>query len=1045
MSNATRILAATIASVLSLSATEAAPVINSVLVTSNAAGTPTSIGINGTGLCANSAVTSCTASNLPTLTLGGAALTVTAATPASVTANLGVLAAGTYTLNLTAGSAGAATYYVTVDPDVLGATGPTGPAGAKGATGPTGAAGAKGTTGATGAAGAKGATGATGTNGSATVAIGLTTTGTAGTAASVTNSGSGTAAVLNFTVPSGANGTQGPQGIQGPVGPAGSTGPIGPTGPTGVGMIWFGAWNSAVPYPIRAVVSYNGSSYIAVQANQSVVPTTDIATNNGLNWNLVAQGGSTGATGAAGAIGATGPQGIAGNVGPQGPAGVTGLQGQPGVTGMQGPTGPQGAPGPAGPTGSAAPSSSSFTLSGSWDASASYSPGNVVTSSTTGSTCLYVALKTVNSQSPDFGLSPPNSKGSWVALTSGCATNGSQSVISTVAGQMPRTPVDARSHNFPYPWPLVRSSSGKIFFESDSAIYRYDPNTQTVSPYAGTGMAGNSGDGGPAIAAKIGRVSNLAIDTQDNLYITDFSSRNVRRVDLAGIITTVFSSPTAFPYTSTVTSDGTLFVADLGNCQIFRIKDNSVTTLPGGPVGVACVTGLTHDASDNVYAVYEYYPGNDDTIVEYGTDGSISVIAPNGLGSFGTAVGLAIDNVGNFYTADFGNRNAILKVARDGTTSIIAGGAAGFTPDGSLAQGNPLSSPWDLAIDGTTLYFTEGASQLIRAIAPDGTLHTLVGNGVPENNSASTFGIAATIGNIATDPSGNIFFGELNRLRRIDPAGALTTVAGTGQWGPYSGDGNLAINTALQAVHGVTTDVGGNVYFTIADQTNKWKVLKYDGNTRTLSTVIQFAANERPNSLSIDANQHLVVTGSCVSPKGNFGEGCSGGGFFAQKMSVYDLNGNLLKSLDSGTFTLAGDSTTDSVGNVYIADAGSHRIKKIDVAGNLTTVAGNGIQGYAGDNGPATAASLNCPASVTVDANGTLFIADMNNNVVRRVTRDGVISTLAGNGTDVSGGDGGPPLSASFTGPNHVAIDNFGNLYVSELYGYRIRKISNVH
>mgnify|MGYP003352502978 FL=1 len=167
--NGGHVLALAVGSVLAGTA-GAAPTISSVLVTSNASGTPTSIGINGSGLCATTTVTTCTGTNLPTLTIGGTALVVVAK-PTIVTANLPILASGTYTLLLTAGNAGSVSYNLAIAPSAAGATGPTGPTGAAGAPGVAGAKGATGATGAAGAAGTKGSTGATGATGAAGVSV----------------------------------------------------------------------------------------------------------------------------------------------------------------------------------------------------------------------------------------------------------------------------------------------------------------------------------------------------------------------------------------------------------------------------------------------------------------------------------------------------------------------------------------------------------------------------------------------------------------------------------------------------------------------------------------------------------------------------------------------------------------------------------------------------------------------------------------------------------------------------------------------------------
>ena len=139
----------------------------------------------------------------------------------------------------------------------------------------------------------------------------------------------------------------------------------------------------------------------------------------------------------------------------------------------------------------------------------------------------------------------------------------------------------------------------------------------------------------------------------------------------------------------------------------------------------------------------------------------------------------------------------------------------------------------------------------------------------------------------------------------------------------------------------------------------------------------------------------------------------------------------------------------DDSGNVYIADNGNDRIRKVDIAsGIISTIAGTGIPGFSGDNGPATAAKLNGPSDVAVDAAGNVYIADRQNNRIRKITAGtGIISTFAGSGPANSSsgfsGDNGPADSAKLAQPNSVTVDGFGNVYIADLSNNRIRKVSN--
>jgi hypothetical protein len=132
---------------------------------------------------------------------------------------------------------------------------------------------------------------------------------------------------------------------------------------------------------------------------------------------------------------------------------------------------------------------------------------------------------------------------------------------------------------------------------------------------------------------------------------------------------------------------------------------------------------------------------------------------------------------------------------------------------------------------------------------------------------------------------------------------------------------------------------------------------------------------------------------------------------------------------------------TDLAGNLYFADTGADRIHKVS-GGVITTLVGNGTYGLSGDNGPAASAELNYPIGVALDTAGNIYIADSHNNLVRKVS-NGIITTVAGNGTQGFSGDGGPATSAEFNNPTEVAVDAAGNLYIADSYNDRVREVSN--
>lgn len=307
-----------------------------------------------------------------------------------------------------------------------------------------------------------------------------------------------------------------------------------------------------------------------------------------------------------------------------------------------------------------------------------------------------------------------------------------------------------------------------------------------------------------------------------------------------------------------------------------------------------------------------------------------------------------------------------------------------------------------VAVDGVgNVYFADTWNHRVyKVAATTGVVTSVAGDG--NAGYSGDFG-AATIAElngpsgIAVDGNGNIYIADQynNRIRKIwASSGIITTVAGGG--GGYLGDGGNATNATLSYPSGVAVDGSGNIY--IADQYNN-RVRKV-APTGIISTV---AGN---GSWSYSGDGSAAVSAGIPTPSG---------------------------------------VAVDGSGNLFIADNGSARIRKVSAAGIISTVAGNGTVGYSGDEGAATAAMLSNPAGIAVDGSGNLYVADEGNYRIRKITTSGIISTVAGNGSYSSFGDageGGLATSAAIS-PSGIAADVNGNVYISD-WGYnRIRRIGN--
>ncbi len=328
-------------------------------------------------------------------------------------------------------------------------------------------------------------------------------------------------------------------------------------------------------------------------------------------------------------------------------------------------------------------------------------------------------------------------------------------------------------------------------------------------------------------------------------------------------------------------------------------------------------------------------------------------------------------------------------VSHSQTIATVAGnGATGFSGDGGAATSAALNHPRGLAVDaGGSLYISDTDNYRVRRIAANGIISTFAGTGVTNATGDGGAAVSAAISDatgLAFDRAGNLYIADAGnrRIRKITPGGVISTFAGTGIQG-FDGDGGAATSARLNRPTSITFDLAGNMF--IADSSNH--------RIRRVST-----------------------SGTITTIAGNGRDAFAGDGGAATNASL--------------SFPLG--VAVDGSGNVYIADAGNNRIRRINTSGVISTVAGNGAGRFAGDDGQAATASINIPSDVALDAAGTLYIADSGNNRVRVVSAAGIITTLAGTGVDSFSGDGGPAGAAALNYPWGLTIDSSGTLYIAD-------------
>ena len=342
------------------------------------------------------------------------------------------------------------------------------------------------------------------------------------------------------------------------------------------------------------------------------------------------------------------------------------------------------------------------------------------------------------------------------------------------------------------------------------------------------------------------------------------------------------------------------------------------------------------------------------------------------------------------------------------------------------------------------------------AQVPKFTISTVAGNGV---SGFAGDGGPATAANLAFpaaltfDSAGNMYIADASnsRVRKVDTNGTITTFAGTGDFGDF-GDTNVATKAGMNRPYGVVMDKAGNLYIADAYNDAIRKVAASGGIMSTFAGTFQGfggdgggatgALMDTPTALVFDAAGNLYIADTNnhrIRKVGTDGN-----------ITTFAGNGNAADFGDGGPATSASLNSPeglaiDNAGNIYVADTASHRVRKISPDGTITTVAGNGSGGFQGDGGPATKANLYYPKGLAVDASsGNLYIADWLNSRIRVVTPDGNIYTVAGNGSYDYYGDGGPATSAALRFPWGLAVDAAGNVYVADDENSTIRKLTPV-
>jgi uncharacterized protein (TIGR03437 family) len=514
-------------------------------------------------------------------------------------------------------------------------------------------------------------------------------------------------------------------------------------------------------------------------------------------------------------------------------------------------------------------------------------------------------------------------------------------------------------------------------------------------------------------------------------------------------------------------------------CACFaQAQQYVISTIAGGAPSPTPVSSVNASIGDPprvaVDAAGNFYFGSMHSVFKVDLNGNLTLVAGNGRsgytgdGAAATAAqleypdGIAVDASGNVYVADMA-ANVVRVIAPSGTISTYAGqGVAGYTGDGGLAKQAQLNTPTGLALDSAgNLYIADSGNNAVRKVSKSGAIATVAGNGSMGYSGDGGAATAAALDDpegVTVDPSGLLYIADTfnNRVRVVSLGGTIQTAAGTGI-SSYSGDGGAAVNAGLYLPTDVATDSGGNVY--IADYGNsrirqiaQGKIQTVVGSNSTSVIFNQAPATtirlNGPTGLAVDSSGDIFIA------EGGLGTG-SGLGIGDYKIWKINSVGVVSTGAGNGIESYSGDGgpatsaqlnrpasvVFDAVGNLYIADSANNRVRKISPGGVITTAAGTGVAGYSGDGGAAASAMLNGPKGLASDADGNVYIADTQNNRIRKLLPNGTIITIAGNGNASFFGDGGPANAASIHMPQGLCFVTGGYIYVADTGNQRIREL----
>jgi uncharacterized protein (TIGR03437 family) len=608
--------------------------------------------------------------------------------------------------------------------------------------------------------------------------------------------------------------------------------------------------------------------------------------------------------------------------------------------------------------------------------------------------------------------------------------------ISTVAGNGhpgfsgDGGPASAAQLNQPYD--VALDAAGNLYIaDYGNQRVRQVATNGNIATVAGNGASGSDADGGPATGALLVGPRDVAVDPAGNLYISDFDGHRVRKVAPNGTISTAagigvagFSgdggpasaAQLAFPAGLALDGAGNLYIVDTGNVRIREVLAgpgtiNTVCTQQSFGMPNIQLSGLAANPAGILYIpesgnsfVWQLTPAGALTRVAgaAGSGGYVGDGQPALQTVLSVPVEVALDAAGDLFISE--TRRVREVTAATGIINTVAGnGTFGFGGDGGSATLAVLNTPTGLVFNSGSLYIADQDNQRVRQVAAGGTITTVAGDGMPSYAGDGLPAISASLygpNGLAFDTAGNLYIADTHsdRVRLVNPAGIISTFAGDGTSAGFGGEGNPATLTPLNSPQGVVADPAGNVY--ISD-TGHNRVIQVDtaGNIHTVAGTGTpgdagggggLGELYGPTGLALDSAgdlyiadtqnqriQELTVSGTISTIVGTGTAGFSGDGGAA---AVAELNYPSAVAVDAS-------------GNLYIADTGNNRVRMVTAGGIIATIAGTGIAAYNGDTGVALDMALYNPGGLALDGLGDVFVADTGNNRVRMLSASQTVVT----------------------------------------------------